>query len=89
MPFADDTHPEARRVVLEAIRRMSPAERLQRAMQMTSTMAALTRASVARDLEGASRDALHEEYLRRWLGRDLGDQVVRFRRSRSVTSSRS
>ena len=89
MPFADDTSPEARQVVLHAIRRMTPVERLQRAMQMTSTLVALTRAGVARDFEGETEEVRHEEFLRRWLGPELGERVVRFRRSRRVTPSRS
>ena len=85
MPFAADTHPEARSVVLEIIRRMTPAERLRRGLQMTSTLASLTRAGVARDLPGAPESALHEEFLRRWLGRELGEEVVRFQRARSIS----
>ena len=83
MPFAADTGPEARAVVLEAVRRMTPAERLGRALQMTSTLAALTHAGVARDLPEASESTRHEEFLRRWLGPELGEAVARFHRARS------
>ena len=87
MPFSDDTSHEARQVALEAIRRMAPAERLHRALQMTSTLATLTRAGVARDLAGAPDEILHEEFLRRWLGPELGEAVVRFRRARAAATS--
>jgi hypothetical protein len=84
MPFSSDTSPEARRVVLDALRRMTPAERLGKAMQMTASLVSLTKAGVNRDFPDASESQRHEEFLRRWLGAPLGEAVIADWRQRSL-----
>jgi len=86
MPFSSDTSPEARRVVVEALRRMTPQERLARGFAMTRTLVTLTKAGVLRDLPDASDEERHEEFLRRWLGTPLAERVI-VSRLRSRTSS--
>jgi hypothetical protein len=86
MPFSSDTSPEARRVSLEALRRMMPEERLARSLDLTESLAALARAGVERDFPHASESRRHEEFLRRWLGAGLGERVVAFRRGLSRPS---
>ncbi|MEO5616353.1 MAG: hypothetical protein ABIS67_01155 [Candidatus Eisenbacteria bacterium] len=84
MPFSSDTSPEARRVVIEALRRMTPPERLAKAMEMTASLRSLARAGVQRDLPAATESERHEEFLRRWLGVPLGEVVIAERRRRSL-----
>ena len=80
MPFSSDTGPEARRVVVEALRRMTPQERLARGFAMTRTLVTLTKAGVLRDLPHASDEDRHREFLRRWLGAPLAERVIVSRR---------
>jgi hypothetical protein len=79
MPFSRDTNPDARRVLIERLRTLTPAQRLAAALEMTEPLSILVAAGVARDLPNGTPDERHALFLRRWLGRHIADEVVRER----------
>ena len=64
-----DTSPEARRIVLEALRRATPAERLEMAMQQTELLWKLVWAGVVQELPHGSENDRRARFMERWLGR--------------------
>lgn len=80
MPFSSDTSPEAREVVIEALRRASPEQRLQMAMEQTEFVRQMVIESVHRDFPTLSEEERHSKFLERWLGEDLGRSVAEHRR---------
>ena len=66
-----DTDPTARRLVLEALRRASPAQRLEMAMQQTELLWKLVWAGVLRELPHESENERRARFLERWLGHSI------------------
>jgi hypothetical protein len=59
-----DTHPRALAIRDQALRRLSPAERLQLALEMTDTVRALARSRLRSEHPEWSEARLHRELLR-------------------------
>lgn len=66
-----DTDPAARHLVLEALRRATPAQRLEMAMQQTELLWRLVWAGIVRELPNASEDQRRARFLERWLGQSI------------------
>lgn len=75
-----DTTSEARRVHLDILRRMSGAERLAMAFEMSDTAHALTQAGIRLRHPAWTDEQVHEELLAVLLGRRLAAQVLNARR---------
>ena len=72
---ARDTSPEARRIVLEALRRASPAQRLEMAVQQTELLWKLVWAGVVHELPLAPEDERRARFLERWLGKSIATEL--------------
>ena len=68
---AADTHPEARAVQVEALRRLGGARRLEEAFRMTERARDLAIAGLLARTPGMSRAAARAALLRRMLGTEL------------------
>jgi hypothetical protein len=68
-----DTSPEAWQVWLELVRKMTPAERLQRALDLSETVRELGKAGIRE----AHPDASEREVFLRFAQRQLGDELFR------------
>jgi hypothetical protein len=66
-----DTHPEAEKVQIELIRRMSVAERLARMRDWTRTLVHLSRQGLAKANPGLDQRELDLLWVERQYGRDL------------------
>lgn len=80
MPFSEDTSPEARRVLLQSYRAMTPERRIEIAMQATDAMRAMVRADIAQHHPNASDAERHVLFLERWLGAELAREALAARR---------
>lgn len=87
MSFSRDTSPEARQVVFDALRRATPGERFQMAVEHSEFVRQLVLESVRRDFPESSADERHARFLERWLGEDLGRRVAEWRSERRGTGS--
>jgi len=65
-----DTTPEAWKVMIEMYRRLSPAQRLKKALDLTAFSRLLLEAGVRESLATSSEEEIRAEVLRRWLGED-------------------
>ena len=70
-----DTSPEAWKVFLDLVRRMSPEERLQRAIDLTAAVRNLGEANIREAHPGASEREIFLRAARRRLGADLYAKV--------------
>jgi hypothetical protein len=70
-----DTTPEARRVYFDILRRMTPAERVQVAMELTAAADELLRAGVRRSHPEAQGEEFDYQVLRARYGQELADKV--------------
>jgi hypothetical protein len=68
-----DTSPEAWQVWLDLVRKMTPAERLQRAFELTEAARKLSEAEIREANPGASE----RELFLRFAQRQLGDEIFR------------
>ncbi len=89
MIFSRDTSAEARRVLIELLRRSTPAEKLALLNQAHATARVLAMTGLRMRNPGATVDQLERRYLELMLGRDLAAKVAaaRLARARSATSS--
>ena len=83
MPFSEDTSPDARRVLLQSYRAMTPERRIEIAMQATDAMRAMVRADIARHHPNASDAERQVLFLERWLGAELTRAALAARRPNS------
>jgi hypothetical protein len=79
MARLSDTSPEARRVQLEALRRLSGSERVAMAFEMSESARALTEAGIRDRHPDWSDEQVHTELMVRMLGRRLASKVSRTR----------
>lgn len=70
-----DTTPEARRVYFETLRRMTPAERVPVAMELTAAADELLSAGVRRRHPEAQGEEFDYQVLRARYGQELADKV--------------
>ena len=66
-----DTSPEALEVLVEGYRRMTPLQRLDRALSMTRTLKTLIEAQVRQEHPGASEREVRLRMAARWIPREL------------------
>jgi hypothetical protein len=66
-----DTSPEAWQVWLDLVRKMTPAERLQRALELSNTVRELAIAGIREQHPGASEREIFLLFAQRQLGDDL------------------
>jgi hypothetical protein len=66
-----DTSPEAWQVWLELVRKMTPAERLQRALELSNTARELCKAGIREQHPGANEREVFLRFAQRQLGDDL------------------
>jgi hypothetical protein len=77
-----DTHPEAERVQLELIRKMTIAERLARAAEWTRMVVGLSRQSIARANPGADTRELDLLWVQQQYGTDLAVRLREYLKER-------
>jgi hypothetical protein len=82
MLFSSDTTPEARRILIEIIRRQRPEQRLAIALDATDAARDMIRADLRARFPGANDEELHARFLERWLGAELARSVLAHRASR-------
>ncbi len=68
----DDTHPEARRVQFEVLRRLTEGQRAALAVAMTSETLRWSRAAVREQMPGASE----QEVILRWIELVYGEELA-------------
>ncbi len=66
-----DTSPAAERVLLEALRRKTPAERFRLALEASEALRQMVWASVRRDYPEADEQQQFRQFACRWLGAEL------------------
>ncbi len=67
----NDTHPDVARLQLEGWRRMSPAEKLRRVVDLNAAVRELAAARIRQEQPGISDRQLSLELARLWLPADL------------------
>ena len=70
-----DTSEETERVLLEALRQKSPAERLELAADSTECLRQLVLGSIRRRYPQAGQDEVLRRFAARWLGREWAIRV--------------
>lgn len=70
-----DTSPEAERVMLDALRKKTPSERLMLALKASEALRQMGLASVRRDYPDAGEQEVLKRFAVRWLGRELTKKV--------------
>lgn len=70
-----DTSPAAERVLLEALRRKTPAERFRLALEASEALRQMVWASVRRDYPEADEQQQFRQFAHRWLGAELARKV--------------
>jgi len=73
----NDTHPDVARLQLEGWRRMSPAEKLQRVVDLNAAVREFAAARIRQEQPGISDQRLSLELARLWLPADLFDVARR------------
>ena len=79
MPL-DDTNPDSHRVHGDVLRRLTGAQRIQAASDLTLLAYQVTRAGLRDRLPGASEEQLDAEHYRLVFGADLAGKVLEYRR---------
>jgi hypothetical protein len=72
----DDTHPEARRVQLERLRRMSVEDRVAMADELSRMTTHLSRGAIRDAMPGASEQQVILRWIERVYGRGLAEQLA-------------
>lgn len=85
MPYSEDTTLEARQVLLQSYRAMTPERRIEIAMCATEAMRAMVRADIAHQHPHASEAERHVLFLERWLGVSLAREALAARPPRTGT----
>lgn len=75
----EDTHPAARRVLLDRWRSQTPAERFQAAMMLSVQGRAFMLAGIRARHPGASPDEIRRELERESFGAELAERVASWR----------
>lgn len=78
MLFSEDTSPEARAVLIESYRTMTPERRLAIALDASDAMRASVRADIATRHPEATDEERRVLFLRRWIGDALTEEIVRW-----------
>jgi Rv0078B-related antitoxin len=72
-----DTHPEAHRVQMDAFRAMTPARRLELALEMSDDIRSLTREGIARRHPEFSHEQISRALITLLLGKALARSIWR------------
>jgi len=75
VPFAADTSPEAHRVQMEILRRLSPEQRLRQAFELTELARAISAAGVRARHPDYTEHQVHMAVIRLTLGDELFHRV--------------
>lgn len=78
MLFSEDTSPEARALLIESYRAMTPERRLQIALEASDALRATIRAEIAASHPEASEEERRVLFIRRCFGDKLADDVQRW-----------
>ncbi len=81
MLFSEDTSPEARAVLIQSYRAMSPERRLAIALDASDAMRAMVRADIATRHPEATEEERQVLFLQRCFGDAVAEVIVRWRRS--------
>ncbi len=84
MLFSEDTSPEARALLIESYRAMTPQRRFEIALQATEAARAMVRADIAARYPDATPKKRHELFLERWIGPELTREVLAARRDETA-----
>jgi hypothetical protein len=82
MLFSRDTSPEAARVLIEQLRRLTPARRLAMVAGLNAAVRMLAMAGLRRRFSEASSEELEDHYSRLVLDPALAEKVIAARRAR-------
>ena len=89
MMFSSDTTPEARRLLLDIIRRQAPERRLAIALSAGEATREMIRADLRARFPDAGEEELHARFLERWLGPELAGKVMAYRAARASAANPS
>jgi len=84
MPYSRDTSPEAERVQVELLRRLTPAQRIDLAGGLNQLGRSLVMAGLRQRMPGAGRVEIEHAFIRLTLGDALGRMVILERRRRGL-----
>lgn len=70
-----DTDPEAARMQIDLLRRATPGRRLQLALSLTQTVIELSRAGLARQMPGATREEIGLRFVELHYGPELAAEL--------------
>lgn len=70
-----DTHPEAERVQIEGLRKLSPWRKMEMACELTATARGLALAGLRQRFPNASQEELHRRLATLCLGAELAEKV--------------
>lgn len=87
MLFSEDTSPEARALLIESYRAMTPAQRFKIALDASEAMRATIRADIAAQHPEASEEERQVLFIRRCFGDRLADEVQPWMAERRDTAS--
>ena len=87
MLFSRDTSPEARRILIELLRKKTPAEKLAMVGDLVATVRDLTFSGLRLRHPGASPEELETRYWQLVLGPEVAGPVLEARRSRALRSA--
>lgn len=76
MLHSRDTSPDARRALLERLRRATPEECFRMAADLTDFTWLSVRASVERDFRDLGAAERHARFIERWVGGELGRRAA-------------
>jgi hypothetical protein len=76
MAYSRDTSPEAERVQIELLRKLTPARKLRLLSELNELGRQLVMAGLRQRHPGATREELEREYARLTLGPDLAAEVL-------------
>ena len=77
-PYTTDTNPEAERVQLELIRRIPPAQRACKAIQMTTRLIRECKMAIARNNPGLTQREIGIAFIELNYGKELAAAVERY-----------
>jgi hypothetical protein len=81
MAYSRDTSPEAERVQIELLRRMTPARKLRLLSELNDLGRQLAMAGLRQRHPGATREELEREYVSLTLGPELAAEVLAARKA--------
>ena len=87
MLFSRDTSPEARRILIELLRKKTPAEKLAMVADLVATARALAMSGLRLRHPGASPEELETRYWQLVLGPEAAGRALEARRLRALRSA--